>query len=92
MNVLYQELVERFRGEVVDLERIVLRALHAWPQARRASDVQGVYLDSVALNLHSFYSGVERLFELVGRHVDFPPLETHGIAIFCGRWRAICRM
>jgi hypothetical protein len=24
----------------------------------------------VALNLHSFYSGVERLFELIARHVD----------------------
>lgn len=33
-------------------------------------DQQEVYLDSVALNLHGFYSGVERLFELVARHVD----------------------
>jgi hypothetical protein len=24
----------------------------------------------VALNLHSFYSGLERLFELIARHVD----------------------
>jgi hypothetical protein len=27
-------------------------------------------LDSVALNLHGFYSGLERLFELIARHVD----------------------
>ena len=28
------------------------------------------YLDSAALNLHGFYSGLERLFELIVRHVD----------------------
>ena len=33
-------------------------------------DEQDVYLDSVALNLHSFYSGLERLFELIARHID----------------------
>jgi len=27
-------------------------------------------LESVALNLHGFYSGVERLFELIARRVD----------------------
>ena len=52
------------------MERVVQRALRAWPQAQSASDVQEVYLDSVALNLHSFYSGLERVFELVARHVD----------------------
>lgn len=49
---------------------MVQRALRAWPQAQRTSEEQYVYLDSVALNLHSFYSGVERLFELIARHVD----------------------
>ena len=70
MNALYQELAERFRGEVLDLARVVQRAQQAWPQARKASDVQRVYLDSVALNLHGFYSGLEGIFELVARHVD----------------------
>jgi len=31
---------------------------------------QDVYLDSVALNLHSFYSGVEKLFQLIATHLD----------------------
>lgn len=31
---------------------------------------QDYYLDAVALNLHGFYSGVERLFELTARHID----------------------
>ena len=70
MNSLYKELVERIRGEVTDLERVVQRALRSWPQAQKSSGEQDAYLDSVALNLHSFYSGLERLFELIARHVD----------------------
>jgi len=33
-----------------------------------------LFLDSVALNLHGFYSGLERLFELIVRHLggDLP--------------------
>jgi len=65
-----RELAERFRGEVEDLDRTVQRALHAWERAESAVVDQDAYLDSVALNLHSFYSGLERLFELVARHVD----------------------
>ena len=58
MNSLYEELVERMRGEVTDLERVVQRALKSWPQAQKASGEQDAYLDSVALNPHSFYSGI----------------------------------
>jgi len=78
MNIVYQELSERIRGEMLDIERVVQRALRAWPKAQKASEEQDVYLDSVALNIHSFYSGVERLFELIARHVDgaLPASET----------------
>lgn len=66
----YQELIERIRGEVPELERVMNRALRAWPQAQKTFPEQEVYMDSVALNLHSFYAGVERLFELIARHMD----------------------
>lgn len=69
MNALYLELVERIRGEIPDLERVAQRALAAWAQAKRMPD-ESAYLDSVALNLHGFYSGLERLFELIARHVN----------------------
>lgn len=69
MNALYSELAERIRGEIPDLERVAQRALAAWAQAKRMPD-ESAYLDSVALNLHGFYSGLERLFELIARHVD----------------------
>ncbi len=69
MKAPYQELSERVHGEVPDLERVVQRALAAWSQAMRMPH-ESAYLDSVALNLHGFYSGLERPFELIARHVD----------------------
>jgi hypothetical protein len=70
MNAIYPELAERIRGEAPDLERVIQRAMRAWAHVQRAPDEQEAYLDSVALNLHGFYSGLERLFELIARHVD----------------------
>ena len=69
MNSFYRELAERISGEAPELERVVQRASRAWLQAQRTPE-EFAYLDSVAWNLHSFYSGLERLFELIARHVD----------------------
>ena len=62
--------MERIRGELQDLEGVVQRALRAWPKAQRTSGEQEFYIDSVALNIQSFYAGVERLFELIARRID----------------------
>ena len=70
MKVLYEELTLRIRCEINDLDRIVHRALRAWVRAQKAQTDQDLYLDSTALNLHGFYSGIERLFELIARHID----------------------
>lgn len=70
MKKPYEELVERIRGEASDLDRLVKRALMAWNQCKKLCSEQSVYIDSVALNLHGFYSGLERIFELIARHVD----------------------
>ena len=69
MNAVYTELAERIRSEAQDLDRTVQRAIASWAQAKRNS-AEDAYLDSVALNLHGFYSGIERLFELIVRRVD----------------------
>jgi hypothetical protein len=66
----FQELSERIRGELLEMERIVQRALRAWPKAQKGLRGQEAYLDSVALNLHAFYTGIERLFELIARQLD----------------------
>jgi hypothetical protein len=62
-------MAERIRGEVQDLERVIQRALVSWSRAKE-KPVESAYIDSVALNLHGFYSGLERLFELVAKHLD----------------------
>ena len=70
MKAIYSELADRFRREVKDLDRVVHRTLQAWERAKAAATDQDIYLDAAALNLHGFYSGLERLFELVARHLD----------------------
>lgn len=62
------QLAQRIRAECEHLEKTVLRAQRAWEQAQRTGD--DLYLDSAALNLHTFYSGVERTLELVATTVD----------------------
>jgi len=69
VSTVYDQVVERIRDELETLEQIVARALDAWSRVRRMPGEQA-YVDSVALNLHGVYSGVERLFELIARHVD----------------------
>ncbi len=70
MNIIYQELSDRIHGAIPDLDRVVKRALRAWSCTRETSEDQDVYLDSVALNLHGFYSGLERIFEMISRRLD----------------------
>jgi hypothetical protein len=64
------QLASRIRGELVDLDRSVARVERAWGRVQRAGDDRDLFLDSVALNLHGFYAGLEKLFELTCRHVD----------------------
>lgn len=61
-------LADRIRDEIVELTRIVDRVHGGWQRSQQSED--DLYLDSVALNLHGFYGGLERLFELVASTVD----------------------
>lgn len=70
MNPVYLEISERIRTELDELDRAAARVTRAWARAREAQDDQDLYIDSVALNLHGFYSGLERCFELIATHVD----------------------
>ena len=75
MSKAYTELAIRIKDELVDIDRSVEKALKSWQLAKSSEDNQDIYLDSVALNLHSFYSGIERIFELIVRHVDGVEIE-----------------
>jgi hypothetical protein len=61
-------LSQRICDELEELERMVQRAREGWRRAEARSD--DLYLDGVALNLHSFYSGLERLFQLIATAID----------------------
>jgi hypothetical protein len=61
-------LVRRIRQELEELQRVLGRIQEGWELFRRSND--DFYLDSVALNLHGFYSGFERLFTHIAEIVD----------------------
>ena len=61
-------LADRIRSECQHLAHVVDRAQEGWRRAERSMD--DLYLDGVALNLHAFYAGLERLFEVVAATVD----------------------
>jgi len=66
----YQQVIIRIDGECKIIDFIIKRALHAWNEGSKQPDMQNVFLDSVAFNLHGFYTGIERLFELIARYID----------------------
>jgi hypothetical protein len=66
----YLVAASRIRQELKDLERVVSRAERALAAARHRPEDYDLYLDSVALNLHDFYSGLERIFRYIASTVD----------------------
>ena len=68
MNDKLHQLSNRIRNELNELESLSQRVIDGWNRAKRSGD--DYYLDSVALNLHGFYSGLERIFELIAGVVD----------------------
>jgi hypothetical protein len=64
----YAALAGRIRQTLLDLDRVVTRAERLYTQSQQSGD--DGYLDGVALNLHGFYAGVERIFEDIARTVD----------------------
>ncbi|MFP3998343.1 MAG: hypothetical protein ACLFNW_02120 [Desulfobacterales bacterium] len=61
-------LAGRLEQMMQDIERVVQRMGHLLDKARQTGD--DGYLDGVALNLHSFYAGMESCFEDIARTVD----------------------
>lgn len=61
-------LASRIREEISEIKLIINRVQGGWERAKQSGDE--FYLDSVALNLHSFYTAIERIFELIATTVD----------------------
>lgn len=68
MTQAYLAIAGRIRTEVLELSRVVKRTTSIWQKAGASSD--DYYVDATALNLHCFYAGVERLFEIIADGVE----------------------
>ena len=68
MNERLQQLAMSIRNELVEVQRVLGRIEEGWRRARLSTD--DYYLDAVALNLHGFYGGLERIFERIATVVD----------------------
>ena len=66
----YLLLAERLRVELQALQRIVARAEGAVRLARKRPAEQDYFLGSAALDWHAFYTGVERMLELIASDLD----------------------
>lgn len=64
----YLALVGRIRLEIDEIARVAERATRIWATAANTSS--DYYLDATALNLHSFYAGIERLLEAIADDAD----------------------
>jgi hypothetical protein len=60
----------RIRQELRNLERVVNRIEDGMAAARKRPEDQDFYLDSIALNLHDFYAGLERIFHYIASHLE----------------------
>jgi len=68
MNKKYLTLGSHIREELSEIKVSIQRAKKAWSLALSKDD--SLYLDSVALNLHDFYNGLERIFERIAENID----------------------
>ncbi len=68
MKDKFRQLANRIETELTELEKVTERIRNGWERFRRTGD--DFYTDSVALNMHGFYSGIERIFQLIARAVD----------------------
>jgi len=70
MTSKYILLKNELNDELDNLERVINKVLKAYQHFERASTDQELYIDSAALNIHSFYAGVEKLLINVANKVD----------------------
>jgi hypothetical protein len=70
MIVRYRVLAERIELELALLGEVVQRCEDAMERAVQNVADRDFYVAAAALNLHDFYNGLERLFEIVAAEID----------------------
>jgi len=69
MKESYLAVAGRIRRELEQIEAVVSRAQDVWDDVDLDSPADH-RIDAVALNLHGFYAGLERVFKTVAERVD----------------------
>lgn len=69
MSPRYAVLAGRIRQGLEDVARTVERAIRHTEGSQNRPD-EDAYIDSLALNLHDFYSGIERIFQRIASTLD----------------------
>lgn len=64
----FSDLIKRTYQELEEIWRVLTRIHEGWERARNSND--DFYIDGVALNLHGFYSGFERIFTHIAETID----------------------
>ena len=68
MSTPHRTVAGRIRLELQEIDRVAERAVSIWQRA--ASGADDYFVDAVALNLHGYYAGLERVLELIARDID----------------------
>jgi hypothetical protein len=66
----YSLVIGRITQDVENLNRVIARAETGMEKAGQDPASADLFLDAVALNLHDFYSGLERIFQFIAAHID----------------------
>lgn len=67
------QLVERIEQELREIQEIITQTEQFIEQGQSTDALlyQEALSSAIALNLHSFYTGVERIFEAIARRIDY---------------------
>jgi hypothetical protein len=68
MSEPFLDLANRILDDLNEIEIVVEHAQEGWCRFQRGSD--NYYLGGIALDLHSFYNGLERIFESIAVNID----------------------
>lgn len=66
----YYFLAQQLREEQDNLERVIWAAQRSMAGAEHHPEDRDIYVSSAALNLHGFYSGIEKMFLSIVEQVD----------------------
>jgi hypothetical protein len=72
MIARYYTLAQRIQQEMEEIALIVETTRRHWQKEQAATDpdVKAAFRNSAALNMHGFYAGLERIFELIATEID----------------------